>query len=124
MEHASAERSAPRPAFSDVRRLMAPATAAAIRDALDRYAENGVLDSRLRPAARMVCSDAKASEMRVEQMLIALKNEWAALLEQRRIPHGAARTDLTSRFITLCIHAFYEAQSRSLDSVDGARLRV
>lgn len=96
-------------------RLMSPTTLAALRDALATYVENGVQDSRLRPAARMVCDDARASGLRVEQMLIALKCEWAALLEQRHVPPGVARTDLTSRFITLCIHAFYASQSASRD---------
>lgn len=88
-------------------RLMSAMCAAAVRDAIEAYVENGVLDSRLRPAARMVCDDAHAGGFLVEQMLISLKHEWTTLLDARRVPHGVARADLTSRFITLCIYAFY-----------------
>ena len=45
--------------------------------------------------------------MHVEQLLIALKREWAELLTSRHVENVDERTDLTSRFITLCIHEFY-----------------
>lgn len=128
MEKFFSETPASLPVVSEARRLMSPATTEAVRSALEQYTKRGVLDSRLRPAARMVCEDARSCDLRVEHMLIALKNEWNAILEQRRVPHGAARTDLTSRFITLCIHAFYEGQpaARTLDVTitDAARLRI
>jgi hypothetical protein len=111
MEHVSIDGPATSPISPALGRLISPATAAAIHDALDAYCETGVRDSRLRPVAGMVCDDARASGLRVEQMLIALKTEWTAALENRRIPHGAARQDLTSRFITLCIYAYYAAQA-------------
>ena len=120
MEHVSADGPAMTSDMS-VPRLMSRSTTAALQDALDTYGGDGLLDSRLRPAARMVCADARASGLRVEHMLIALKSEWGALLEQHRIPHGAARHDLTSRFITLCIHAFYAGHSplRDLGAAAG-----
>ena len=109
-----------RPAISvlTLPRLMSRATTAALHEALDTYGSSGLMDSRLRPAARMVCDDARASGFRVEQMLIALKHEWAALLEHHQIPYGDARYDLTSRFITLCIHAFYAGEPSPRDVGD------
>ena len=93
--------------FSPPRRLLSPATVAAVSDAFDGSERDGMLDSRLRPAARMVCDDGRSSGLRVEQLLIALKTEWAELLTSRRIEDVRERNDLTSRFITLCIHEFY-----------------
>ena len=128
MEQSLSEMRRPLPFVSESPRLMSPATTAAVHAAVEHYAERGVLDSRLRPAARLVCADARACDLRVEQMLIALKNEWNAILELRRVPHGAARADLTSRFITLCIHAFYEGQpsvrGSDMRPGDGAPMRV
>jgi hypothetical protein len=111
MEYVTTDGSATAPVSPSPRRLMAPSTAAAIRRALEAYGDTGVRDSALRPAARMICDDARRSGLRVEQMLVALKSEWAAALEQCDVPLGTARNDLTSRFITLCIHAYYAAPS-------------
>ena len=92
-------------------RLMSQATTAAVHYALDGQRGGHLVDSRLRPAARMVCNDARASGLRVEELLIALKQEWGALLDSHHVSPGDARTDLTSRFITLCIYEFYAAQA-------------
>ena len=86
---------------------MSSATTAAIRHALEAGADGGLTDSDLRPAARMVCDDARASGLRAEQMLVALKTEWGRLLENSAVPRGTERIDLTGRFITLCISEFY-----------------
>jgi hypothetical protein len=101
---------------------MSPATVAAVCGAFDASDRDGMLDSRLRPAARMVCDDARTSGLRVEQLLIALKTEWSQLLTSRRIEDVAERADLTSRFITLCIHEFYAespARGAAASMTDG-----
>ena len=109
MKHVSSDVSAGSSGFSAPPRLMSPATMAVLSDALDAHRETALLDSRLRPAARLVCEDARASELKVEQLLVALKSEWSVLLEQRHVP-AAARPDLTSRFITLCIYEYYASR--------------
>ena len=106
MDHASPKVSAQSGDFSPPRRLMSSETVTAIRDAFEA-ADRDEFESRLRPAARMVCDDGRRSGMRVEQLLIALKREWAELLTSRHVENIDERTDLTSRFITLCIHEFY-----------------
>jgi hypothetical protein len=99
---------------------MSPATVAAIREAFEGYGEYGLIDSRLRPAARLVCDDGRRSGLRVEQLLIALKTEWATLLMAAQVPEGPSRTDLTSRFITLCIYEFYAAKAPARATGDEA----
>ena len=124
MDHASPQLSALPGDFSPRRRLMSPETVIAIQDAFDAPDPDRMLESRLRPAARMVCDDARRSGMRVEQMLVALKREWAELLTSRNIENIDERTDLTSRFITLCIHEFYAdspARGADRDTLDGVR---
>lgn len=93
----------------------------ALHHALAAHPDHAAVDQRLRPAARMVCDDARRSGLAVEQMLVALKSEWAAVVEHHRVPHGAARTELTSRFITLCIHAFYADERAPLADGQGPR---
>ena len=91
---------------------MSQETAAAVCRALKAYGENGLLEGRLRQAARMLCADARERGMRAEQMLVALKDEWAALADVRRLAQGTARADVTRRFITLCIDEFYADSTR------------
>ncbi len=107
---------------------MSHATASAIRHALRSLGNERVEDTRLRRAAAAACEDARAAGLRVEQMLVAIKEDWAAHPEVCRLPHGRARSEVTSRFITLCIRQYYAdngprgdvRQDGSL-TIDGAR---
>ena len=107
------------PAGAPPARLMSHATSAAVRHALRASATSRVLEARLRHAAANACEDARAAGLRIEQMLIALKEDWAAHPAVRRLPAGDARSDITSRFITLCIHEFFAANVAERDIAVG-----
>ena len=79
----------------------------AVRRVLHAYREGWVLDNRLRRAARAVAQDAHRRSAQAEQMLVAVKQEWAALPEVRALPPGDGLQELSSRFISLCIREFF-----------------
>ena len=101
-------------------KLMSHATAAAIRHALRAATTPKVLDARLRKAASNACEDAHCAGLRIEQMLIALKEDWAAHPEVRRMPAGSVRSEVGNRFITLCIHEFFAESVARRDAAVGA----
>jgi hypothetical protein len=86
---------------------MSRATIAAVRHALRASSDRGALDARLRVAAASACEDAHAAGLKAEEMLVRLKQDWPAHPEFRRLPQNGLRSELTSRFITLCIHQFF-----------------
>ena len=100
-------------------RLMSHATAAAVRHALRAVATSKVLEARLRHAARNAVEDAQAAGLRIEEMLVALKDDWMAHPEVRRLQRGQTPGDVMSRFITLCIHEFFAASAAERDAAVG-----
>jgi hypothetical protein len=64
-------------------------------------------DSQLHADLRLICRDAKRQNMRVEYLIIALKDAWRALPEARTLPQGSQGQELLSRIISLCIAEFY-----------------
>ncbi len=116
------------PTITGSTRLMSHATASAIRHALRALGNERVEDARLRRAAAAACEDARTAGLRVEQMLVAIKEDWAAHPEVCRLPHGRTRSDVTNRFITLCIRQYYADTAPHRDTgqdsslaIDGAR---
>lgn len=93
------------------RRLLAAADAAlrttlgATLRAPERDAE--VAGPRLREAVGALCAEAHRHGARAEDVLIAVKQAWAALPELTTRPGDHHRTDLLRRFITACIEEFY-----------------
>ena len=100
-------------------RLMSHATAAALRHALRALSTARVFDARLRVAASNASEDAHAAGMRVEQMLVAIKDDWAAHPSVRRLPAGPARSEIASRFISLCIQEFFAGSAARRDAAVG-----
>ena len=78
-----------------------------IRRVLHAYREGWLLEGRLAAAARMAAEDARQHGLSAERMLVALKQEWTALEEARRLPALDAR-DLLSALVSLTIKAYYD----------------
>ena len=78
-----------------------------IRRVLHAFREGWLLEGRLAAAARMAAEDARQAGLSAERMLIALKQEWNAMEEARRLPVLDAR-DLLSALISLTIEAYYD----------------
>src|SRR5687768_4267736 len=86
--------------------VISRSTLMTVRRVLHAYREGWLLEARLVTAARMVADDARLRGVAAERMLVALKREWAALDDARRLPAPDAR-DLLNRLVTLSIRAFY-----------------
>jgi hypothetical protein len=78
-----------------------------IRRVLHAYREGWLLEGRLAAAARMAAEDARQHGLTAERMLIALKQEWTAMEEARRLPAIDAH-DLLSALISLTIKAYFD----------------
>ena len=61
----------------------------------------------LRVALRRICSDAKNSNARPEQFLIAFKRALQSAPTLRRLAPGPERDEYTARIVSLCIHEYY-----------------
>jgi hypothetical protein len=77
-----------------------------VRRVLHAYREGWLLEERLAAAARMAAEDARRRGVAAEGMLVALKREWAALDDARRLAVLDAQA-LLSRLVTLSIRAYY-----------------
>lgn len=66
----------------------------------------------VRGALRELCDDARAHRVRVEQIVIAIKQGWSSLHSD----HPRARADgpdaLLNQVITLCIDEYYSSHER------------
>src|SRR5438105_4936132 len=85
-------------------------TCVAVRRLMHAYREGWPLDGRLTTAARIVTEDARERRFPAAQMLVALKQAWAALDEVRSISPTDSR-ELLGRLVTLSIEAYYGAAS-------------
>lgn len=80
-----------------------------LREVLRLYVRDGASrtpDESWRPAARLMCEDARARAVQVEELLIALKRAWPAVAEGAGIPRVESSRLLT-RFVTICVEEFY-----------------
>jgi len=62
----------------------------------------------VRHALRALCEDARAHGVRVEQIVIAIKQGWSSLHSERPRPRAAGPDELLNHVITLCIDEYYE----------------
>ena len=83
------------------------AARATLRDGL-----NGDPDQRARQALDAVCALARRDELRIEQLLILLKDAWRHLPEVQRASRLDADVTL-ARVITHCIKGFYRPSRAS-----------
>ncbi|HEV3486856.1 MAG TPA: hypothetical protein VG106_15705 [Vicinamibacterales bacterium] len=77
---------------------------------LRRYVREGATglpdDAAWRAPARLMCDDARARSLQVEELLIALKRVWASLADDERVPRVES-IRLLSRLVTICVEEFY-----------------
>jgi hypothetical protein len=86
--------------------VLSRSTLMTVRRVLHAYREGWLLEERLAAAARMAAEDARLHGVAAEGMLVALKREWAALEDARRLAALDA-SELLSRLVTLSIRAYY-----------------
>jgi hypothetical protein len=61
----------------------------------------------VRDALRALCEDARVHRVRVEQLVIAIKQGWSSLLSESPRMRSAGPDALLNRVITLCIDEYY-----------------
>lgn len=61
----------------------------------------------VRRALRKLCDDARSHGVRVEQLVIAIKQGWSSLHSEHPRPRAAGPDDLLNHVITLCIDEYY-----------------
>jgi hypothetical protein len=74
--------------------------------ALARDGPSGAPDEPLRAAARLLCDDARARGIRVEALLVSLKQAWPVVTEGEPIAR-AESSRLLARLVTLCVQEYY-----------------
>jgi len=67
-------------------------------------------DRDLRDALVMLCTDACRNGVRAEQLVIAIKQGWSSLHQERPRPRAAGPDELLNQIITLCIDEYYAAK--------------
>lgn len=63
----------------------------------------------LRDSLARLCTDARRHDVRAEQLVIAIKQGWSSLHQERPRPRAAGPDELLNHVITLCIDVYYEA---------------
>lgn len=61
----------------------------------------------VRDALRALCADARRSNVRAEQLVIAIKQGWSSLHQERPRPRVAGPDELLNHVITVCIDEYY-----------------
>jgi len=61
----------------------------------------------IRDALRDLCDDARRNQVRVEQLVIAIKQGWKSLHSERPRVRSAGPDALLNHVITLCIDEYY-----------------
>ncbi len=80
------------------------------RDVSQAHGNEGfVAEAQWRTALRELGEEARATGVRVEQLLIEVKQALGILYESCAVPYGPARTAFTDRVVTLCIAEYYSS---------------
>ena len=69
--------------------------------------------AEVRGALRALCDDARAHRVRVEQLLIAIKQGWASLHNDHPRARSAGPDAMLNQMITLCIDEYYSHEQRA-----------
>jgi hypothetical protein len=67
----------------------------------------------VRGALRNLCDDAHRNHVRVEQLVIAIKQGWTSLHSERPRARSAGPDELLNQVITLCIDEYYARVERN-----------
>lgn len=98
-------------------RTIPESTIAALRELLLRMLRDepqGGAETRMqaseeaRDALRDLCDDARRNHVRVEQLVIAIKQGWISLHSDNPRARSAGPDGLLNQVITLCIDEYYE----------------
>jgi hypothetical protein len=81
-----------------------------------------VPEPQWRDALRAMCQEARAEHIVPEQLLVELKQALGILCDTYGVPHGAARTDFTSRVVTLCIEEYFATGEDTLPAREPTRI--
>ena len=85
-----------------------------VRDELERNAEGVVrAGDDVRRALRALCDDARVNHVRVEQLVIAIKQGWASLHSDRPRARSDGPDEVLNQVITLCIGEYYATRAIS-----------
>jgi hypothetical protein len=87
------------------------------RAMLAQVRRGAVPEPEWREALRGICEDARADDVAPENLLVELKQALRILCDTCSVPHGPARTEFTSRVVTLCIEEYYSADGGEHDGV-------
>ena len=71
--------------------------------------EGFTAEAEWRTALRELSEEARATGVRVEQLLIEVKQALGILYDTCGVPYGPARTAFTDRVVTLCIDEYYSS---------------
>jgi hypothetical protein len=66
-----------------------------------------------REALRELCDDARRNQVRVEQLVIAIKQGWISLHSEHPRARSAGPDGLLNQIITMCIDEYYEHAENS-----------
>jgi hypothetical protein len=84
-----------------------------VNDDTGGTAENTRISGDVRRALRNLCEDARTYRVRVEQLVIAIKQGWSSLHSE----HPRARADgpdvMLNQVVTLCIDEYYSSEQRA-----------
>jgi hypothetical protein len=71
------------------------------------------LDADVRRALRSLCDDAREHQVRVEQIVIAIKQGWSSLHSDHPRARSAGPDTMLNQVITICIDEYYAERSAS-----------
>ena len=78
----------------------------AVRSALQAQLRQPSGDDSLRRALRSLCVEARARELRAEQVIVLFKRAWDTLPESRGTD-GRKKQEMLDRVITVCVEEYY-----------------
>ena len=93
-------------------RVAAESAVRALRSALQARLLGRSRDRDMRLALRAMCSEAHRQSIRVEQMIVLLKEAWRSLPEVRQ-GGKVVLDDPLNRAITICIEEYYATDDRA-----------
>ena len=81
----------------------------AIRVALRGHASEAEHASALQASLLLVATEARASNILPEQLLVRLKEAWSSLPEVRAMRDSQEQARVLERVVTMCIREYYNA---------------
>lgn len=86
--------------------VLSERTLGELRSALRGHVRLPVSDLDIRRVMRSMCIEARGQELRVEKVILLLKNIWQHMQDSEGLP-ASSRNDILDRFVTICIQEFY-----------------